>query len=167
MISALSSRARTVLRSCLDWRKSSISLVSQRIDLWLIWNGVLWRWHDAGTYDAQSKTGGPNGSIRNEEEYTHGANSGLKIALELCGECVLILAFGMDFELLSWEMLSDMLQREWKLNILKSHMQIYTRWLWFVTCTLIYHVLVAFSSQLLYAARVSVSYALPMFKPVW
>ncbi|KAF8090514.1 hypothetical protein N665_0475s0048 [Sinapis alba] len=41
-------------------------------------------WHDAGTYDAQSKTGGPNGSIRNEEEYTHGANSGLKIALELC-----------------------------------------------------------------------------------
>ncbi|XP_056856635.1 L-ascorbate peroxidase 3-like [Raphanus sativus] len=41
-------------------------------------------WHDAGTYDAQSKTGGPNGSIRNEEEYTHGANSGLKIALEIC-----------------------------------------------------------------------------------
>ncbi|RIA05345.1 hypothetical protein BRARA_K00318 [Brassica rapa] len=41
-------------------------------------------WHDAGTYDAQTKTGGPNGSIRNEEEYTHGANSGLKIALELC-----------------------------------------------------------------------------------
>lgn len=41
-------------------------------------------WHDAGTYDAQSKTGGPNGSIRNEEEYTHGANTGLKIALELC-----------------------------------------------------------------------------------
>nr|AEO78932.1 ascorbate peroxidase [Brassica oleracea var. italica] len=41
-------------------------------------------WHDAGTYDAQSKTGGPNGSIRNEKEYTHGANSGLKIALELC-----------------------------------------------------------------------------------
>ncbi|KAF2552840.1 hypothetical protein F2Q68_00037844 [Brassica cretica] len=41
-------------------------------------------WHDAGTYDVQTKTGGPNGSIRNEEEYTHGANSGLKIALELC-----------------------------------------------------------------------------------
>jgi L-ascorbate peroxidase len=40
-------------------------------------------WHDAGTYDAQSKTGGPNGSIRNEEEHTH-ANSGLKIALDLC-----------------------------------------------------------------------------------
>lgn len=31
------------------------------------------------------KTGGPNGSIRNEEEYTHGANSGLKISLDLCG----------------------------------------------------------------------------------
>ncbi|CAL9223219.1 unnamed protein product [Arabidopsis halleri] len=43
-------------------------------------------WHDAGTYDAESKTGGPNGSIRNEEEYSHGANSGLKIALDLCEE---------------------------------------------------------------------------------
>ncbi|CAA2991946.1 L-ascorbate peroxidase 3 [Olea europaea var. sylvestris] len=39
-------------------------------------------WHDAGTYDVNTKTGGPNGSIRNEEEYTHGANSGLKIALD-------------------------------------------------------------------------------------
>lgn len=44
------------------------------------------RWHDAGTYDANTNTGGPNGSIRNEEEYTHGSNNGLKIALELCGE---------------------------------------------------------------------------------
>ncbi|KAL0334584.1 UNVERIFIED_CONTAM: L-ascorbate peroxidase 3 [Sesamum radiatum] len=42
-------------------------------------------WHDAGTYDVNTKTGGPNGSIRNEEEYTHGANSGLKIALDFCG----------------------------------------------------------------------------------
>ncbi|KAL0383942.1 UNVERIFIED_CONTAM: L-ascorbate peroxidase 3 [Sesamum radiatum] len=41
-------------------------------------------WHDAGTYDVNTKTGGPNGSIRNEEEYNHGANSGLKIALEFC-----------------------------------------------------------------------------------
>ncbi|XP_021900320.1 L-ascorbate peroxidase 3-like [Carica papaya] len=41
-------------------------------------------WHDAGTYDASTKTGGPNGSIRNEEEYSHGANSGLKIALDFC-----------------------------------------------------------------------------------
>ncbi|MCE0481244.1 L-ascorbate peroxidase 3 [Datura stramonium] len=41
-------------------------------------------WHDAGTYDAKSKTGGPNGSIRNEEEFTHGANNGLKIALDFC-----------------------------------------------------------------------------------
>ncbi|KAM1242816.1 hypothetical protein ACFX2G_035127 [Malus domestica] len=24
-------------------------------------------WHDAGTYDAKMKTGGPNGLIRNEE----------------------------------------------------------------------------------------------------
>ncbi|KAL3622383.1 hypothetical protein CASFOL_033794 [Castilleja foliolosa] len=42
-------------------------------------------WHDAGTYDVNTKTGGPNGSIRNEEEYTHGANSALKIALDFCG----------------------------------------------------------------------------------
>ncbi|CAA2987428.1 L-ascorbate peroxidase 3, peroxisomal [Olea europaea subsp. europaea] len=41
-------------------------------------------WHDAGTYDVNTKTGGPNGSIRNEEEYTHSANSGLKIALDFC-----------------------------------------------------------------------------------
>ncbi|OIT38963.1 synaptotagmin-1 [Nicotiana attenuata] len=41
-------------------------------------------WHDAGTYDAKSKTGGPNGSIRNEEEFSHGANNGLKIALDFC-----------------------------------------------------------------------------------
>ncbi|XP_042984165.1 uncharacterized protein LOC122313335 isoform X2 [Carya illinoinensis] len=43
-------------------------------------------WHDAGTYDAKSKTGGPNGSIRNEEEYSHGSNSGLKKAIDWCEE---------------------------------------------------------------------------------
>ncbi|MQL70687.1 hypothetical protein Taro_003004 [Colocasia esculenta] len=41
-------------------------------------------WHDAGTYDKKTKTGGPNGSIRNEEEYKHSANAGLKIAIDLC-----------------------------------------------------------------------------------
>ncbi|XP_050229398.1 L-ascorbate peroxidase 3, partial [Mercurialis annua] len=41
-------------------------------------------WHDAGTYDAKTKTGGPNGSIRNEREYNHEANNGLKIAIDLC-----------------------------------------------------------------------------------
>ncbi|KAJ3690776.1 hypothetical protein LUZ61_019940 [Rhynchospora tenuis] len=40
-------------------------------------------WHDAGTYDVNTKTGGPNGSIRFEEEYTHGSNAGLKIAIDL------------------------------------------------------------------------------------
>ncbi|URE07843.1 L-ascorbate peroxidase [Musa troglodytarum] len=40
-------------------------------------------WHDAGTYDAKTKTGGPNGSIRFEEEYSHGSNAGLKIAIDL------------------------------------------------------------------------------------
>ncbi|KAL5986044.1 L-ascorbate peroxidase 3 [Asimina triloba] len=42
-------------------------------------------WHDAGTYDVKTKTGGPNGSIRNEEEYCHGSNNGLKIAIDFCG----------------------------------------------------------------------------------
>eukprot|EP00178_Gracilaria_changii_P016089 TRINITY_DN4543_c0_g1_i1.p1 TRINITY_DN4543_c0_g1~~TRINITY_DN4543_c0_g1_i1.p1 ORF type:complete len:274 (-),score=29.07 TRINITY_DN4543_c0_g1_i1:72-845(-) len=41
-------------------------------------------WHDAGTYDVNTKTGGPNGSIRHEEEYIHGSNAGLKIAIDLC-----------------------------------------------------------------------------------
>ncbi|XP_068639746.1 L-ascorbate peroxidase 3-like [Aristolochia californica] len=41
-------------------------------------------WHDAGTYDVHTKTGGPNGSIRNEEEIKHGANNGLDIALKFC-----------------------------------------------------------------------------------
>ncbi|NP_001132505.1 putative L-ascorbate peroxidase 4 [Zea mays] len=40
-------------------------------------------WHDAGTYDLKTKTGGANGSIRYEEEYTHGSNAGLKIAIDL------------------------------------------------------------------------------------
>ncbi|KAH0451571.1 hypothetical protein IEQ34_018870 [Dendrobium chrysotoxum] len=40
-------------------------------------------WHDAGTYDKATKTGGPNGSIRFEEEYSHGSNAGLKIAIDL------------------------------------------------------------------------------------
>ncbi|KAG0477808.1 hypothetical protein HPP92_012527 [Vanilla planifolia] len=43
-------------------------------------------WHDAGTFDIATKTGGPNGSIRFEEEYTHGANAGLKIAIDLLVE---------------------------------------------------------------------------------
>ncbi|KAF8377808.1 hypothetical protein HHK36_031193 [Tetracentron sinense] len=43
-------------------------------------------WHDAGTYDVNTKTGGPNGSIRNEEEYKHSSNKGLKTAIDLCEE---------------------------------------------------------------------------------
>ncbi|XAR73757.1 L-ascorbate peroxidase [Bertholletia excelsa] len=41
-------------------------------------------WHDAGTYDTKTKTGGPNGSIRNVTELNHAANNGLKIAIDLC-----------------------------------------------------------------------------------
>nr|GEW90030.1 L-ascorbate peroxidase 3-like [Tanacetum cinerariifolium] len=36
--------------------------------------------------DAKAKTRGPNESIRNEEEYRHGANNGLKNAIHLCEE---------------------------------------------------------------------------------
>ncbi|XXG75019.1 hypothetical protein AAC387_Pa07g3612 [Persea americana] len=43
-------------------------------------------WHDSGTYDVSTKTGGPNGSIRNEEEYKQESNKGLKIAIDLCEE---------------------------------------------------------------------------------
>jgi len=32
-----------------------------------------------------TKTGGANGSIRYEEEYTHGSNAGLKIAIDILG----------------------------------------------------------------------------------
>ncbi|KAL6345280.1 hypothetical protein AAG906_015763 [Vitis piasezkii] len=44
------------------------------------------RFHDAGTYDALTKTGGPNGSIRNPQELNHSANRGLKTAVDLCEE---------------------------------------------------------------------------------
>ncbi|XP_031745196.1 L-ascorbate peroxidase 3 isoform X2 [Cucumis sativus] len=43
-------------------------------------------WHDAGTYDVVTKIGGPNGSIRNEEEFSHGSNNGLKKAIDFCEE---------------------------------------------------------------------------------
>ncbi|XP_057449260.1 L-ascorbate peroxidase 3-like [Lotus japonicus] len=43
-------------------------------------------WHSAGTYDVKTKTGGPYGSIRNEQELNHAANMGLKIAVDLCEE---------------------------------------------------------------------------------
>jgi len=42
-------------------------------------------WHDAGTYDCVSNTGGANGSIRFEPEILHGANAGLSKAVELLG----------------------------------------------------------------------------------
>eukprot|EP00607_Mallomonas_marina_P010425 CAMPEP_0182424348 /NCGR_PEP_ID=MMETSP1167-20130531/10556_1 /TAXON_ID=2988 /ORGANISM="Mallomonas Sp, Strain CCMP3275" /LENGTH=296 /DNA_ID=CAMNT_0024604103 /DNA_START=143 /DNA_END=1033 /DNA_ORIENTATION=- len=56
-------------------------------------NPILIRlaWHDAGTYDdkigaaAFPKCGGANGSIRFDPELAHGANAGLKIALNLLG----------------------------------------------------------------------------------
>ena len=43
-------------------------------------------WHDAGTYDKSSKTGGPNGSIRFDKELSQGANNGLLYARQQVDE---------------------------------------------------------------------------------
>ncbi|KAJ3100579.1 heme peroxidase [Phlyctochytrium bullatum] len=40
-------------------------------------------WHDAGTYDAATGTGGPNGSMRFSSVAAHGGNNGLQIARDL------------------------------------------------------------------------------------
>jgi L-ascorbate peroxidase len=40
-------------------------------------------WHDAGTYDKETKTGGPFGTIRTPEMLAHVANTGLEVAVKL------------------------------------------------------------------------------------
>ncbi|KAL2938203.1 L-ascorbate peroxidase cytosolic [Bienertia sinuspersici] len=40
-------------------------------------------WHSAGTFDVQSRTGGPFGTMRHQAELAHGANNGLDIACRL------------------------------------------------------------------------------------
>ncbi|KAH9735499.1 L-ascorbate peroxidase 2 [Citrus sinensis] len=40
-------------------------------------------WHSAGTYDVNTKTGGPFGTIRHPDELAHEANNGLDIAVRL------------------------------------------------------------------------------------
>uniref|UniRef100_A0A7N0V123 L-ascorbate peroxidase n=1 Tax=Kalanchoe fedtschenkoi TaxID=63787 RepID=A0A7N0V123_KALFE len=40
-------------------------------------------WHSAGTYDQNTKTGGPFGTMRFPAEQGHGANAGLNIAVRL------------------------------------------------------------------------------------
>lgn len=40
-------------------------------------------WHSAGTFDVNSKTGGPFGTMRYKAELAHGANNGLDIAIRL------------------------------------------------------------------------------------
>ncbi|XP_072975406.1 L-ascorbate peroxidase, cytosolic [Typha angustifolia] len=40
-------------------------------------------WHSAGTYDVNSKTGGPFGTMKHSAELAHGANNGLDIAVRL------------------------------------------------------------------------------------
>jgi L-ascorbate peroxidase len=48
--------------------------------LWLFWRCS---WHSAGTFDVQTKTGGPFGTIRHPDELSHAANRGLDIAIRL------------------------------------------------------------------------------------
>ncbi|CAJ1930477.1 unnamed protein product [Sphenostylis stenocarpa] len=43
-------------------------------------------WHDAGTYDVKTRTGGPTGSIRTARELFHAANKGLETAVVFCEE---------------------------------------------------------------------------------
>ncbi|KAK1389136.1 L-ascorbate peroxidase [Heracleum sosnowskyi] len=46
--------------------------------------GIMLRvaWHSAGTYDVQTKTGGPFGTMRFKDEQSHDANNGLEIAVQ-------------------------------------------------------------------------------------
>ncbi|CAN1226806.1 L-ascorbate peroxidase 3 [Linum perenne] len=46
---------------------------------------IMLRFHDAGTYDARTRTGGPNGSIRHRNELSRVANSGINVAVDFCG----------------------------------------------------------------------------------
>ncbi|XP_059428614.1 L-ascorbate peroxidase 2, cytosolic-like [Corylus avellana] len=48
--------------------------------LWLFWRCS---WHSAGTFDVQTKIGGPFGTIRHPDELSHAANNGLDIAIRL------------------------------------------------------------------------------------
>lgn len=59
----------------------------------MLHNIIIDSWHNAGTYDAKTKTGGPNGSIRNQEELKHNANAGLENAVKFCGELLLLYGF--------------------------------------------------------------------------
>lgn len=53
----------------------------------------MFSFHDAGTYDAKTRSGGPNGSIRSDREYTHGGNAGMKIAIDLLGNYIFLHLF--------------------------------------------------------------------------
>nr|BAF00774.1 hypothetical protein [Arabidopsis thaliana] len=41
------------------------------------------KWHSTGTYDCQSRTGGPFRTMRFDAEQVNGANYGIQIALRL------------------------------------------------------------------------------------
>lgn len=69
------------LTECLRGSSTSTNYVILNIVEYCCGHG---RWHDAGTYDAKTRTGGPNGSIRNENELMHNSNKGLNIAIDLC-----------------------------------------------------------------------------------
>jgi L-ascorbate peroxidase len=52
-------------------------------DIFLLYCTVRLAWHDAGKYDAGSKTGGACASIRFQPELGHGANAGLQKAIDI------------------------------------------------------------------------------------
>lgn len=52
----------------------------------LIYGSVFRRWHSAGTYDVQTKTGGPFGTMKLEQECKHCANNGIEIAVKMLEE---------------------------------------------------------------------------------
>lgn len=55
------------------------------------------RWHEAATYNAEKKSGGPDGSIRYGLAYSHPINDGLKNAINICGKWLLLqLKYALD-----------------------------------------------------------------------
>lgn len=78
--------------SIMSARLGHVYCIASSDDCLVLANGInlslfsfFYSWHDAGTYDAKTKTGGPNGSIRNKKEYEQAANRGLETAINFCG----------------------------------------------------------------------------------
>ena len=63
-------------------------------------------WHDSGTFDQSTGTGGANGSIRFDEELSHGANAGLSKARAF------LAPFKARFPVVSWADIIQMASAE-------------------------------------------------------